>query len=255
MPVGAGATLASVHPSGKFVYVTLRNAGLVAGFSINAPIGSLTDIGVPVATGGTWPVSIAFDPNGQFAFVANTVTSDLSVFRIDSVTGTLTLAVPRPYPTDMSPNEVAVDSTGRFVYVANSNAASVSGFSIDRTSGALVEIVGSPFVVTNVINIASLAAHPTGRFLYAADYTGNVLGFEIDAATGRLSLLRGSPLFVGGFPINLKISASGSYAYLGQRSASAVYVLSIDLASGALQTVSGTPTATSNGPTSIALVQ
>jgi 6-phosphogluconolactonase len=253
-PVGTGATFALVHPSGRFVYATLRNAGLAAGFSINASTGSLSAIGAPIATGGTWPTALAFDPAGQFAYVANTVSSNLSVFHVDPVTGGLTLAASRPQPTGLSPQEVVVDPSGRWVYVANSNASSVSGFRVDRASGALAELEGSPFVVTNVANIASLCAHPTGKYLYAADYTGNVLGFSIDAATGRLGLLPGSPLYVGGFPIHLRVSASGSHAYLAQRTDSTIRVLLIDGLNGTLKIAPGMPTATPNGPTSLALV-
>src|SRR5881397_3264951 len=68
-------TSVTVHPSGKFVYVTKTGAvtgdpGLAA-FSINANTGALTLLSSSTVPNGSSPQAVVIDPSGKFAFVAN----------------------------------------------------------------------------------------------------------------------------------------------------------------------------------------
>jgi hypothetical protein len=61
-----------------------------------------------------------------------------------------------------------------------------------------------------------LVVDPKGRFLYAgeiATYSQSVLGFSINATTGQLTAIKGSPLFSQYGGHNIAIDPSGEFLY------------------------------------------
>ena len=100
-----------------------------------------------------------------------------------------------------------------------------------------------------------MATDPTGKFLYVryqfvvvnVGYDGGLAAYSIDAASGALTAVPGSPFGVGGVPNSVAIDASGRFLIvsifpLGGGSRLAVF--SIDPGTGALTSVPG-----SFGPT------
>ena len=56
---------------------------------------------------------------------------------------------------------------------------------------------------------------PRGKFLYAVNSQDDTIsGFSIDAASGTLSPVSGSPFSVGTFPYDIGLDPSGLYAYV-----------------------------------------
>jgi len=102
----------------------------------------------------------------------------------------------------------------QFLYVANSGANNVSGYTVNAFTGALTEIQGSPFAASG--SPASVAVHPSGRFVYATGYydTAGINGYLIDARTGQLSSLAGSPFPAAGGNVVIAIQPSGKFAYV-----------------------------------------
>jgi 6-phosphogluconolactonase len=98
---GTGAHIL-VHPSGRFVYASLRGPNHIAIFSVDAATGRLTH--VADETGGgviRTPRDFTVDPTGAFLLVANQETGSVTVFRINPSDGRLTLAgttpaIPKP---------------------------------------------------------------------------------------------------------------------------------------------------------------
>ena len=79
-----------VHPSGKFVYVSNRDAyNSIAIFSIDLKTGELTAVGHE-ARGIKTPRNFAIEPTGQYMLVANQSGKSVISFRIDAKTGELT---------------------------------------------------------------------------------------------------------------------------------------------------------------------
>jgi len=76
-----------------------------------------------------------------------------------------------------------------FLYVANGSAQTISGYSVDATNGTLTALAGSPFTVG--ANLTSLAADPTGRFLYVTSPPNAVFTYTIDWSTGALTAVAG----------------------------------------------------------------
>jgi hypothetical protein len=129
----------------------------------------------------------------------------------------------------------------------------VAGYTIDSTSGALTAMSGSPFTTDCCFNDDSLAADPTGRFLYAAnDSSGTVYGYSIDQVSGGLTAMTGSPITAGSNAQHLAVDASGRFVYVTlNNNPGTVVALAIDGTSGALTTVSGSPFAAGNSPSGI----
>jgi DNA-binding beta-propeller fold protein YncE len=88
-----------------------------------------------------------------------------------------------------------------------------------------------------------------GRFAYVANSeSNNVSAYTIDAATGALAAVAGSPFAAGTFPLFVTLHPSGKFAYVANNSSSNISVYTIDAATGALTAVAGSPFGAGNAP-------
>jgi 6-phosphogluconolactonase len=80
----------------------------------------------------------------------------------------------------------------------------VATYGIDASTGALIPAAGSPLV--SLSNAAGLQIDPSGKFAYTVADAGAgqtaVYGYSIDASTGALTSIVGSPFATSGFPGN-----------------------------------------------------
>lgn len=94
----------TVHPNGKFLYVSNRGNESIAILSIDESTGALTpSAGVP--TGGKEPRHFAIDPSGKYLLAENQLSDNIVVFKIDAATGGLTPTgqiVEVPSPVDLT---------------------------------------------------------------------------------------------------------------------------------------------------------
>lgn len=74
-----------IHPSGKFLYVSLRTTNMIGVFRIR-PNGTLERV-THVSCHGVTPRDIAISPCGRFLLAANQDSGDISVFTLDAGTG------------------------------------------------------------------------------------------------------------------------------------------------------------------------
>jgi 6-phosphogluconolactonase len=77
-----------VHPSGRFLYGSVRGQNSIAIFAIDQKTGALTPAGHQ-SQGIKTPRNFGIDPTGTFLIVANQDGDNLVVFRIDPRTGAL----------------------------------------------------------------------------------------------------------------------------------------------------------------------
>jgi 6-phosphogluconolactonase (cycloisomerase 2 family) len=155
----AGTAFLGLHPTGKFIYLSLsgvgNNLGQVMVYAVNPMTGALTVLGTSAATASSFPGGIAFDPTGKFAYVTDVPDlvqrgNTVSAYTIDATTGALTPIVGSPFAAGSWPGSVSVDPTGRFLFevdtgVNTPTTGAVSAFSINTTTGALTPVPGSPF--------------------------------------------------------------------------------------------------------------
>ncbi|HEY4000897.1 MAG TPA: beta-propeller fold lactonase family protein, partial [Candidatus Xenobia bacterium] len=161
---------------------------------LKAVDGSLTPLGgSPFADGWPEPTWVVADPAAGFLY-ASGFEEVLSAFSIDPATGALTPLAGSPFPTlHAGGNQMAIDNLGRFLFVAGPDfGGEVGVLSINPTSGLLTPVssfgAGSAFEV---------AVDGSGHFVYTANAAGSVGEFTLDASTGNLTELPGSPLIVG----------------------------------------------------------
>ncbi len=246
-----------------FAYVGNYSDGTVSAYAIDPNTGALTAVaGGPFAVSGTGTLSIALTPNGKFAYVASRYSSPtatpcgstLSAFSVNANTGALTPIAGSPFGS--CPVSVTVDPTGKFAYATNLNTNTISAYTIDPTTGALTAVAGSPFATST--GPYFVAAAPNGKFLYVVN--GIVAGggyeisvYAIDAATGALTGIAGSPFSSGANYLSVTIDPLGKFAYFTAFSDNTVSAYSIDATTGAPAAIAGSPFATGTGPAILTL--
>jgi 6-phosphogluconolactonase (cycloisomerase 2 family) len=89
------------------------------------------------------------------------------------------------------------------LYVANVTAGNhVATYSITPASGALTLLSTAGAGALPI----DLVADPSGQFVYAANYNSNdISAYVVDAGTGALTPVSGSPFAAGGQPHSIAI--------------------------------------------------
>jgi 6-phosphogluconolactonase len=101
-----------MHPSGKFLYTTIRGDNTVGMFSVDPNTGELKNIGWQPTMGdpemrtgnsGDWPRGMNIDPEGMYLYVGNENSDFVTVFAIGQTSGKLTFStkVHTPVPVDI----------------------------------------------------------------------------------------------------------------------------------------------------------
>ena len=235
---GAGPTSIAIDPSMRFVYVLNGSDGNVSAFTVDADTGSLTPVaGSPFAVGVS-PSLVTIDPAGHFLYVAKaTSPGTISAFAIDADTGALAEIAGSPFPAGDWSRSFRVTPSGIFGY--GTAQTQVLSYQVNPVTGALSQIGGiTPNDGGGGIGVAM---DPGGRFLYAPNYVWSssttVSAFSLDAGTGALTEVTGSPFAADGGASWAVVDPSGKYAYVANLESSTVVAYSIDQDSGALTRV------------------
>ena len=146
---------------------------------------------IPYTTTGAYPTRVAFDTVGQLLFVTNSGANTVESFSV-SATGVLTAI--NTINTGTGPAGVAVNPFGQMVFVSNAGGSSTSTFLLS-SAGAL-EANGATVTSTDGEPTA-IAVDQTGRYLYVTESSGYIYGYTIAPATGKLTVIAGSPLSTG----------------------------------------------------------
>jgi 6-phosphogluconolactonase len=233
-PYGAGTGAGAIpafSPNGKFLYVMNQNANTVSGYTI-ASDGSLSNItGSPFASGVTTPTWISFTPNGGFAYVSGSGSNNIAAFTADPNTGVLTPIASGIYATnDSYPASITIDNAGKHLYVPNKHGATISAFTIngDGTLTSIGSVAAGGLTTFLQIEV-------NGKYAYASSgnaTTNGLYGYAIDATTGALTALTGSPYVTGSQPLFVTIDPSGTYAYTANYGSANVSGFKIDPTTG-----------------------
>jgi 6-phosphogluconolactonase (cycloisomerase 2 family) len=229
----------AVDPAGKFLYAPDAANNVVAGFTIDASSGALASIQGSPFPAGLGPQEVAVHSSGRFLYVDPQ--GSISAFTIDSTTGALTEIAGSPFPTDTgyAPDGLVAHPSGKFLYAALPFENSIAAFSIDVSTGGLTPLAGSPFSIGQMgmfVISWSIATTPSGKFLYALDSgNGKVYGYSIDANSGALTAMAGSPfaIFIETFMSTLQVEPSEKFLYVGVETGG-MQAMNIDGTTGAL---------------------
>jgi 6-phosphogluconolactonase (cycloisomerase 2 family) len=223
--------------------------------------GSSSSSTLTVTAGGVGPQSIAVDPTGKFAYVASQGCLDafpgtVSMYTIDSTSGALT-SIGAVKSGDFNALSVAVDPSGKFAYVANDGGettpGSVSMYTINPTSGLLTSIgtVTAPCAPPpspGSCSPASVAVHPSGKFVYVANAGGfapTSISMYTVGGSGVLGFI--GTTSAGGRAVWVTVDPLGRFAYavndLGSPG-SGVTMYTINATSGLLTSIGSVPAGT-----------
>jgi len=223
----------------RLLFAANHGDNTITVFRVRLTTGALTQIGDPVASGGTMASSgsMAVSDKEKFLFVANDGTHSISVFAISS-SGTLTPVTNSPFDIGVSTDGITMNLVGTILYVSapNSNQLAVLNVASD---GTLTHIAGSPF--------ASLAGDQITSFALASatvgvgtGVTGQIASYLIDA-TGAPTLSTSIVLGIMGQCITT--SHDGQLAFVSGGGTNAISVIQVG-SGGALTPVAGSPFAT-----------
>jgi len=190
------------------------------------------------------PSNAAVDPTGTFLYQA--AQPGIWGYKIDRSTGNITQIGNTPFASIENFDTVAIDQSGKFLYAFGEGE--VFAYSLQPGTGQLTAVPGSPFMAgppTETFGPTNrLAVDQTNKFLYVSASTG-LIGFTIDAATGALTTISGSPfastvkeaysLVV--VPTNHLYEAT----YSTTNGSNGIYGYSIDPVTGTLTSVAGSP--------------
>jgi 6-phosphogluconolactonase len=251
---------ASVHPSGRFVFVANYGGGNVAVFPVgpDGALGEPTDVRPSVGARhrtramddppGQFALSdhdsphmhmVAPDPSGQFV-IANDAGLDLTlVWRFDAQAGRL-LPADIPViaaPSGSAPRHFVFHPSGRIFYNLYEHDARIAVYDYDAAKGGLklkqlVSALPPKFSGSNLSAEIVIAAG--GRFLYVSNRLHNAIAVFAVADDGQLRMI--SETWVhSDYPRCLAIDPSGEFLYSCNQRGDSITSFRINAASGALQ--------------------
>jgi 6-phosphogluconolactonase len=234
-----GANLVSVNPIGK-----------------DGKVGKPQQV-IPTARNAH---AIITDRTNRYAFVPHLGTDQIFQFKFDAKTGKLSANTP---PTvqikkDAGPRHIIMSADNRFAYLLNELTAVVTTLSLDAKTGLLTQVsetsalaadsklkpgAGRPSPgrdVSQDIWASDLHLTPNGKFLYAAERTGNQIGaMSVDGKTGKLTYL--STTQTEPQPRGFRIDPTGKYMVVTGEKSDTISVYSIG-DDGALKLLQKYPT-------------
>jgi 6-phosphogluconolactonase len=248
----------------EFLYTTALNQIVL--FNVDTTNGTVTPpLGLDAGTfpGPNDAEGLVADPQARFLFVSDFAASLVRVFNVDSSNGRLAEVTGSPFPLDASgPRGLVTDAGGKFLFVADFNSNQISVFNIG-SNGALTRVTGSPFAVVGGSSPGFLLLHPSGNFLYASNLnspTGSISAFSINATTGALTQISGSPFpTVGGSPgpSIMANDPAGKFLYVslsGTANANnRVAAFTVNSSTGALTPIAGSPVTVGRDPQGLAV--
>ena len=204
--------------SAEVAYVGTTSSGLFAA-TVDPVTGAPNKLGNTVAN-NSFVAAIAVDSTQHFLYVAQEQ-KRIDVYRI-AADGSLPAQPSSTIATPNTLNSLTLDPQGRFAYVGSVAGGVIYGFAIAPDSGELSSL-GAPVEVGDQTHGGAnyVAADPTGRFLYVSNaFGGGITGYKINATSGALDVIAGSPFGATGIPGDhnvfggaIAIKPSGDFLY------------------------------------------
>jgi DNA-binding beta-propeller fold protein YncE len=102
--------------------------------------------------------------------------------------------------------------------------------------------------------LAQIGPDVVVQFVYAANYdSANVSAYTINATSGKLTPVAGSPFGAGTEPEGVAVDPTGKFAYVANYGSDNVSAYTINATSGKLKSVAGSPFGAGTNPTGVAV--
>lgn len=151
------------------------------------------------------------------AYVTLTDKGSVLLLHIDGGTGAITLGGATPQVQDTSPTGLALTPSKKFLYAVNSGLN--SGISIfNVASDGSLTLSGAPHAAGNGPDLAAI--DPSGKYLLVTNNVGSnnsggdISVYSIDAGSGALTEVPGSPFAANADPTSIVFTHSGNFVYV-----------------------------------------
>jgi 6-phosphogluconolactonase len=188
-------------------------------------------------------------PTLHNAYVTLPSTGSVLLLHISQSTGQISPGAQTPPTVGVSPLGLALAPSKKFLYVANAASNNISTFNIapDGTlSQTTVPTPGGSGPNTAIID-------PSGQYLLVTNsYSNDISVFSIDASSGALSEVTGSPFYANFSPGDIAFAPGPStFVYVSNSTIGMITAFSFDSSSGTLTTVPGSPFLSGPGATGV----
>ena len=259
-PLAANCPYIVFDRSGRFVLGASygENRIVVHRFGGDGLVGELVQA-MPAARN---PHAIRTDETNRYAYVPHLGSDQIFQLTFDDASGRLAANTPPlvQMAQGSGPRHFVTSPDNRFVYLLSELTATVTALALDGGSGLLTEVSsvsalppGSTLVpgaprgpnapardVTNDAWASDIHVTPDGRFVYAAERTGNTLTtLRVDLESGRLSYA--ASIETEPQPRGFRIDPSGRCLIVSGEKSETISSYAIDPASGALTLVGRYP--------------
>lgn len=199
-----------IDAAGTIAYVANWHSSYFTAYRIDPSTGALTP-----ATDNNWQSirhladylpapNATVSPAGPFAYWL--VNDGIEAFRIDAANG-FNHEIPGTKIENPDAKSITINPEGTLAYVTEqhlNDIGEVLAYFINTTTGALTPVPGNP-VATGLQNPHSVAVNPAGTFAYVANMgygftKGTISVYRINATTGALTEIPGSPFATGTRP-------------------------------------------------------
>jgi len=256
---GAGPTFASLHPSGKFLFVANYFGGSVAVLPIQpgGQLGAATDlkkdegpIGPRKATNappGSFAFSghdgahahmIATDPAEKFVFSTELGMDQIRVWKFDEKTGVLTPNEPHTVslPPGDGPRHFAFHPNGKWYYSLQEEGSNIVLFDYDAANGKLaprqtISSLPPGFAGSNFTS--EILISRDGHFVYAGNRLHDGIAIFAVGTDGTLTFAGEEPTR-GNYPRSFTFDPTATFLYCCNQRADVLTTFRVDAKTGGL---------------------
>jgi 6-phosphogluconolactonase len=198
--------------------------------------------------------SVSASKANHSAFVTLPADGSVLLLNINGATGTVSVGPKTPPTQNITPRGLALHPSKKFLYVANARANTISIFNV---GAAGILTLGGTTPAGN--GPTSAVIDPTGTYLLVTNVFGsNASGGDIsvytmDAGSGALTEVAGSPFPANASPTAIQFTNSGSFVYVTNTNIGMVTGFSFSSSTGALSQVPGSPIVSGAGAAALAV--
>ena len=246
--LGIDPCFISIDKTGKFVLVANYTSGNISVFPILADgkVGTATanvqdrgELGPnkerQEAPHAHWVQTTA---DNRFAIVVDLGLDQVLVYKFDAANGTLTPNDP-PYvkiKAGSGPRHLVFSANEKYAYVASELASTVTALKYDAKKGTFKEfqtLSTLPPGLSGRNDVAEIALHPSGRFLYVSNRGNDSLAIYDVAGNGTLTPKGGMPTG-GKEPRHFTFDPSGKYLFAENQNSDEIDIFQVDASTGQL---------------------